>query len=605
MPGPTTEVKNQKLYDTLVARGYNPTTLGPNKFKPKIKDAKSFEFTFVKNGKSYGTARVAIYQDQVTLYTNERLDSSPESKSKNSDFDDSWDGFKEYLSKWARKNNMGFKLSNDDYYQSDMAKRDDMENKKLNEGYYPAGKKASYSDNVPQVKILIQHTRQIEEGEQRYRNVARIFVENTNGERFLLPTKRPGIAKVYARHIAEGGTPYDDKGTHITSLVEEYTKMAGFVRAVKNGQFNESAQRLVNEGIAHYEGLRHTLGSMISQRGYHKYFDNYTPVLNEETEDSNTLNELFVQETLDPRIESVLPILKKLSKNLNEMNEVKELEEWAQSINEESVLEHAIDPEIELQAVEMYREEGMKEKEIADSLGISLMQVHEILAAHELGEGKLGKALGAAAVGAMMMNPMAKAGGITLDQPGGFSAQDQTTLNQKVEKSQGVEALQKFLAKQGMKQIISGQLDNLTYDNIMKVSQMHDAGKLDSKAAAEFQQLAQGAGLTDVKEDFRYYYPGATKASIKKKAKNFKHGIKEGPADAPEHEDMDSDDKRWDDAEPGEEEVDEGLDANQKRAGQLGPTEPVGKNEKNLRGKLVGASESVELETIKMLSGIK
>jgi hypothetical protein len=43
-----------------------------------------------------------------------------------------------------------------------------------------------------------------------------------------------------------------------------------------------------------------------------------------------------------------------------------------------------------------------------------------------------------------------------------------------------------------------------------------------------------------------------------------------------------------------EEDMDEGLDANQKRAGQLGPTEPVGKNEKNLRGKLVGASESVE-----------
>jgi hypothetical protein len=53
------------------------------------------------------------------------------------------------------------------------------------------------------------------------------------------------------------------------------------------------------------------------------------------------------------------------------------------------------------------------------------------------------------------------------------------------------------------------------------------------------------------------------------------------------------------------EDVEEDLDANQKRVGQLGPTEPVGKNEKNLRGKLVGASESVELDRIKALSGIK
>ena len=44
--------------------------------------------------------------------------------------------------------------------------------------------------------------------------------------------------------------------------------------------------------------------------------------------------------------------------------------------------------------------------------------------------------------------------------------------------------------------------------------------------------------------------------------------------------------------------IQEGLDANQKRAGQLGPTEKVGKNEKNLRGKLVGANESVERDEL-------
>jgi hypothetical protein len=42
-----------------------------------------------------------------------------------------------------------------------------------------------------------------------------------------------------------------------------------------------------------------------------------------------------------------------------------------------------------------------------------------------------------------------------------------------------------------------------------------------------------------------------------------------------------------------EEEVEEGLDANQKRVGQLGPTEKVKNN--NI-GKLVGASESTEID---------
>jgi hypothetical protein len=47
----------------------------------------------------------------------------------------------------------------------------------------------------------------------------------------------------------------------------------------------------------------------------------------------------------------------------------------------------------------------------------------------------------------------------------------------------------------------------------------------------------------------------------------------------------------------------EGLSKQQKRVGQLGPTEKVKKNS-GARGKLVGASESVDLTRLKNLSGI-
>ena len=42
--------------------------------------------------------------------------------------------------------------------------------------------------------------------------------------------------------------------------------------------------------------------------------------------------------------------------------------------------------EIEIDVIDMYHSEGMKETEIATSLGISLTQVHEILAAYERGD---------------------------------------------------------------------------------------------------------------------------------------------------------------------------------------------------------------------------
>lgn len=206
----------------------------------------------------------------------------------------------------------------------------------IKESYHPMGKKASYNDAVPNVKIILQHNRSLEEGEQRYRNVARIYLENTDGERFLAPTTKPGIARVYARHIAEGGLPNDERWNHIKSICEDYNKMAGFARAVRGKQFNESAQRLVAEGIAHYDSLRETLHKLTGHRGYNAYFESWTPPLMENDSDES-INELFVQETVDPRIESAMPILSRLHKKVAEMAEVDVLEGWADSIISEKL----------------------------------------------------------------------------------------------------------------------------------------------------------------------------------------------------------------------------------------------------------------------------
>jgi hypothetical protein len=298
---------------------------------PVPEEAEVFQFNFVKDEVDYGIVTISIDGlHKLVIYFNDKIADSEKETSDNDDV--SWYRLLNHLKRFAKNRQLSFQVKNTDHLKHDMAKRDHM--KKLDEGYYPMGKNKSYSDAVPQVKIVIEHTRNIVEGEQRYRNVARIFVENADGERFLIPTTKPGIARVYARHIAEGGTPYDDRANHITSLVEDYNKMSGFVRATRNGQFNESAQRLVLEGVGHYTKLRETLSHMAGRRGYTAYFENWTPSLMEDETEETNLNELFVQETLDPRIESVLPILSKLNKKISEMSEVTELAEWADSLLE-------------------------------------------------------------------------------------------------------------------------------------------------------------------------------------------------------------------------------------------------------------------------------
>lgn len=329
---------NVDLYKLLKTRGYRPIPKDAKNQRTQPEEAEVFSFTFMKDQKDYGDVWVTIDDAQsVVLYYSNEQEESPSGKNTSLDYDDSWSGFKRHLKQWAMGKQLTFELRNKDELGDDMAQRDYVKKKKTtNEAYHPMGKKASYNDNVPAVKIILQHNRQIEEGEQRYRNIAKIFLENQDGERFLAPTTRPGIAQIYARHIAESGVPNDERWNHIKSICEEYSKMGSFVRAIKNKQFNESAQSLVNEGINHYQSLRETLGKLRGHRGYNQYFESWTPALMEDDTDGSQINELFVQETVDPRIASVMPILSRLHKKIGEtqVKEVAELAEWADSITE-------------------------------------------------------------------------------------------------------------------------------------------------------------------------------------------------------------------------------------------------------------------------------
>ena len=498
----TSTTLNNNLYDNLYAQGYKPDPLDSAGDEAEVEKADVFRMHFTTDEGKKSNAWIAIVDDTLVLWADNDFVNLPK-----------YENFNLFWKTWAKNQTLKWEVSNRDRLVSDMKKRTAMKKKEdqLNEGYYALGKQRSYSDSVPTVKLIIQHTRQLEEGEQRFRNIAKIFVENAGGERFLLPTNRPGLARVFARHIAEGGTPYDDKGRHITTLVEEYNKMAGFVRATRNGQFNESALKLVNEGLMHYNNLRMTLQGMTSHRGYNKYFESYTPVLNEEADDDTSLNELFVEETLDPRIESVMPILKRLSKNINEMSAVKELEEWAESITE---VEDETTKTLAEPAADM-----LDEAPGAETLAHNDATEKSNLKAFDLGEG---------------FSPSSEVADQIVDSLGGETDLSSDDVYRAVEE----------------------------YQNMMD-----SPHKLDTDEVVQIVMDRLNISNDDIDEEL-------------------------------ENEVLDnvSDDLMGD--------LDENLDANQKRAKQLGPTTPVGKNEKNLRGKLVG-NESREFADLKRLAGLK
>jgi hypothetical protein len=338
MPGNLDNVKDN-LRGLLKSRGYNPEMYDSSGKSAGVpEEAELVQFTFQKDNKDYGPVTIGLDgTGDFNVYFDERVADSPSA----GDEDDlSWTHLLNHLKRFATSNGLTPVIKDMDDLKYDMQKRQYSQKEGLREGYHAMSKKQSFNDVIPETKIIIKHSRNMEEGEQRFRQVESIFIETAQGERFKAPTTKPGIAQIYARHIAEGGLPHDERWDHIKGLCEEYTKMAGFVRATHGKQFNESAQKLVTEGLNHYIKLRECLSKMRGKKGYNNYFESWTPPLMED-EVTEDLADMFKNSSLDPRIESVMPILSKLNKNITEtvMNEVTELEEWADQLT----TEHAAD----------------------------------------------------------------------------------------------------------------------------------------------------------------------------------------------------------------------------------------------------------------------
>jgi hypothetical protein len=552
---------NRDLYDLLKVRGYKPVPLdSKNQRVAASQDSDVIEFQFTKAGDDYGKvwATVDDAQNLIIYYDGEQQD-SPSTRTPGVDYDDTWTGLLKFLKMWAQRRQMSFELSNKDRLGDDMRQRDYYKMKeKLGESYHSMGKKASYNDAVPNVKIVLQHNRALEEGEQRYRNIARIYLENVDGERFLAPTNRPGIARVYARHIAEGGLPNDDRWNHIKSICEDYNKMAGFVRATRNGQFNESAQELVTEGINHYNNLRESLHKMTGHRGYQAYFESWTPTLME-NEGDESINELFVQETMDPRIESAMPILSRLRKPIAEMNEVDTLAEWADSIISEKLEMDSTTKSMAVPADEMLDEAPGEES----------------LAHNQATEKSNLKAFGLAEEESLQSN-----------NPQGVPEGDVIPFKKKkqdddddswLDDDSWIPSIEDFEQEEAIRN------RNREYQK-RKRTPANDVNEMDKSPEAN-PYSGQGHSKSDDHAGKPQHTAKilaakqAVKAARKALDKAFKGDVEENfigmiPQAV------------------AEEEVEEGLDANQKRVGQLGPTEKVKNN--NI-GKLVGANESTAI----------
>ena len=316
------------LYNLLVTRDFDPEILdSAGKAVTDPAEAELFSFDWKTENKNYGTVVVLLAADNnLQVYFGDNLGRSMEGDDKGD-----WYDFLAQMKNFATRNLLNFDTQNINrlkYTMQGMAAIKEG----LFEGYYGT-RKVSYSDQPKHVKLKIIHNKPLDEDDARFRYIESIFLETAEGERFKVPSRNLMHGRMLARHVAEGGTPYDAFGQHITEMVTELSTLSKFVRASRYKNFSGPAAEMVEAAVKHYSDLKAKAKRMISQRGYHEARDNYDPAEITETEiATDAIRTMFIENSLDQRIEEALPILARLQGT--SMKEANEFESWANTVTE-------------------------------------------------------------------------------------------------------------------------------------------------------------------------------------------------------------------------------------------------------------------------------
>ena len=321
-----------QLYDLLVTRDFDPEmkdAQGKDVSDPA--EADMFTFDWKTENKNYGTVVILIGQDRnVKIFFGDNLGRTMEREDKSS-----WYDFLNHLKQFSVRNNlMNFEIENINRLKYNMQGMAAIR-EGLFEGYYGT-RKVSYSDQPKQTRLVIKHNRTLGEDDARFRYVESLYVETSDDQRFRLPFTNLIGGRAMARHVSEGGTPYDTFGQHISEIVKEMNILNKFVRASKNKQFDTAAADLAETAVRHYQDLKTKAKRMISQRGYLEELQAFDPA---EITDSDALAEdirnMFIEQSLDARIEAAIPVLARLSRPRDkDMQEIAEFESWAESVTE-------------------------------------------------------------------------------------------------------------------------------------------------------------------------------------------------------------------------------------------------------------------------------
>lgn len=193
------------------------------------KEARFFDFDYVEGERSLGKISISLDEETVSvMYSNDFVENEDTITRQN------WYEFLKELRQFSRKRLLNFDTRN--ITKSNLNKRDYKflaqnrpgEDTMFESKMYGTSR-TSYQD-VGNARLAIKHSQPVNQmmPAGRTQHIESIYIESADGERFKYPFRHLNGARAMARHVSEGGKPFDDFGSHITSLSEELSKLKKF-----------------------------------------------------------------------------------------------------------------------------------------------------------------------------------------------------------------------------------------------------------------------------------------------------------------------------------------------------------------------------------------
>ena len=288
-------------------------------------DARFFDFDYKEGAINLGKVSVNLAENSIEIMYSDNFVSEQDELTK-----ENWYNFLKEIRQFSKKRLMTFDTRN--INKSNLDKRDykflaqNRGEETMSESKMYGTGRVSYQ-KVDGARLVVKHTESVntEIAGGRTRSIGKIYIESADGERFMYPFKHLSGARAMARHVAEGGKPFDEFGTHIVGLSEEMNKLRKFKSYMgRNAVMAESLAGYSDAVNDRIKLVKKTIESLQKPKFYAETLGSYAASIMEEVPadvKENWIDQLTIKQ-FNEELSDVFPYIYKL---VSEATKAKEL----------------------------------------------------------------------------------------------------------------------------------------------------------------------------------------------------------------------------------------------------------------------------------------